>query len=143
MTRFYREGHYRTKAYGNQYWVSGHEVERFDWDRLSRVRRIDPDFQLLHDTGAYGRPIARFLTPNARCPVCGAQILYYQNKHGSRVFFDDVWPHWPKHLCTDPSLNEGYGDRAPRVTTSDRPPARNPDEQQAILDAARRLGVET
>ena len=39
--------------------------------------------------------------PNALCPVCGASVFYYQNRSGSRVFFDDLgWP-WPKHPCTD------------------------------------------
>jgi len=42
-----------------------------------------------------------FVSPNAKCPVCGAIVFFYQNKHGSRVFFDDLGPPWPKHPCTD------------------------------------------
>jgi len=42
-----------------------------------------------------------YIDPNARCPVCGDQVFYYQSPHGGRVFFNDVgWP-WEKHPCTD------------------------------------------
>ncbi|TPL71391.1 hypothetical protein [Mesorhizobium sp. B2-3-15] len=42
-----------------------------------------------------------FVNPNAVCPVCAASVFYYQNDRGSRVFFDDLGPPWPKHPCTD------------------------------------------
>ena len=42
-----------------------------------------------------------FLSPNARCPVCEDPVYFYANSYGSRVFFDDVGPPWPKHECTD------------------------------------------
>jgi hypothetical protein len=41
--------------------------------------------------------------PNAKCPVCGCRVFFYQNEYGSRVFFDDLGPPWPKHPCTDNS----------------------------------------
>jgi hypothetical protein len=41
--------------------------------------------------------------PNAKCPVCGCRVFFYQNEYGSRVFFDDLGPPWPKHRCTDNS----------------------------------------
>ena len=42
-----------------------------------------------------------YLNPNAKCPVCGQSVFFYQSECGGRVFFDDVgWP-WPKHPCTD------------------------------------------
>lgn len=44
---------------------------------------------------------ACFVNPNAKCPECGAQVFYYENAHGSRVFFDHLGPPWPKHPCTD------------------------------------------
>ncbi|MEQ1514892.1 MAG: hypothetical protein ABL931_00215 [Usitatibacteraceae bacterium] len=44
---------------------------------------------------------ASFTTPNATCPVCGARVFFYQNDFGSRVYFDDLGPPWPKHPCTD------------------------------------------
>lgn len=42
-----------------------------------------------------------FMTPNANCPVCGVRVYFYSNSFGSRVFFDDIGPPWPKHRCTD------------------------------------------
>jgi len=44
-----------------------------------------------------------FTIPNASCPVCGATVFYYSNSYGSSVFFDELGPPWPKHLCTDNS----------------------------------------
>lgn len=41
------------------------------------------------------------MNPNARCPRCSAPVFYYANAFGSRVFFDDLGPPWPKHPCTD------------------------------------------
>jgi hypothetical protein len=41
--------------------------------------------------------------PNAKCPVCGCRVFFYQNEYGSRVFFNDLGPPWPKHPCTDNS----------------------------------------
>ena len=45
--------------------------------------------------------IDSYVNPNARCPVCGASVLYYCNEHGSSVFFDELGPPGPKHSCTD------------------------------------------
>ena len=42
-----------------------------------------------------------YVAPNARCPVCQAPVFFYQNSFGSRVFFDELGPPWPKHPCTD------------------------------------------
>ncbi len=42
-----------------------------------------------------------FVNPNARCPVCSAAVFFYANQFGSRVYFDDLGPPWPKHPCTD------------------------------------------
>lgn len=44
-----------------------------------------------------------FVNPNAYCPVCGAQVFFYQSMDGGRVFFDELGPPWPKHPCTDNS----------------------------------------
>lgn len=43
---------------------------------------------------------ACFIRPTP-CPVCGATVFYYQNVHGSRVFFNELGGTWPKHECTD------------------------------------------
>ena len=60
-----------------------------------------------------------FVNPNALCPVCRAPVFFYANANGSRVFFDDLGPPWPKHGCTDRGR-----DYAVRVPTEDHPPLR-------------------
>lgn len=45
--------------------------------------------------------IACYVNPNAICPVCSQTVFFYANAAGSRVFFDDLGPPWPKHPCTD------------------------------------------
>lgn len=42
-----------------------------------------------------------FTIPNASCPICGKPVFFYANNYGSRVFFDELGPPWPKHPCTD------------------------------------------
>jgi hypothetical protein len=61
-----------------------------------------PRAESIHKLVERGSP--RSLTiPNAKCPVCGCRVFFYQNEYGSRVFFDDLGPPWPKHPCTDNS----------------------------------------
>jgi hypothetical protein len=48
-----------------------------------------------------------FVNPNARCPVCGEIVFFYQAPSGGRVFFDCLGPPWPKHPCTDNSHDYG------------------------------------
>lgn len=54
-----------------------------------------------------------YVNPNAKCPVCGDAVYFYANEHGSRVFFDDLGPPWPKHHCTDNPREPVYP-RGPR-----------------------------
>jgi len=57
--------------------------------------------KFLANSGANRSWTACFVNPNATCPVCGVQVYYYENRFGSRVFFDELgWP-WPKHPCTN------------------------------------------
>lgn len=42
-----------------------------------------------------------FTRPDAKCPVCGDTVYFYQSPYGGRVFFDALGPPWPKHPCTD------------------------------------------
>lgn len=42
--------------------------------------------------------------PNSRCPVCREPVFYYQNEFGSKVFFDELGPPWPKHWCTSSGI---------------------------------------
>jgi len=41
-----------------------------------------------------------YVNPNAHCPVCGADVYFYQSPYGGRVYFDELGPPWPKHPCT-------------------------------------------
>lgn len=38
--------------------------------------------------------------PNAHCPVCAAEVFFYESPFGGRVFFDELGPPWPRHPCT-------------------------------------------
>lgn len=49
-----------------------------------------------------------YVNPNARCPVCGAAVFFYQSPEGGRVFFDELGPPWPKHPCTDHRPTTGF-----------------------------------
>jgi hypothetical protein len=45
--------------------------------------------------------VESFTIPNVSCPECGASVFYYENEYGSKVFFDELGPPWPKHPCTN------------------------------------------
>src|ERR1700730_5163655 len=73
--------------------------------RATRVRLLD-DLWHRDAVSLLKRNAARsisgcYVNPNARCPVCGDAVYFYANEHGSRVYFDDLGPPWPKHGCTD------------------------------------------
>jgi hypothetical protein len=58
-----------------------------------------------------------YVNPNARCPVCGAQVYFYQSPYGGRVFFDELGPPWPKHPCTDnPVVRQSFSSRDGRAS---------------------------
>jgi hypothetical protein len=101
MTEFWKDGFWRISKYGVKHWVSGHSVSRDDWSR-SGASGLDSAYwwDLLVRLGVANSAAASFVNPNAECPVCGAQVFFYQNEYGSRVFFDDLGPPWPKHPCT-------------------------------------------
>lgn len=109
MARFHRSGHWRTNQYGTTYWVSGHSVDRYGWGHTSLFGAMGQSADAMNLFGhSKARPahhtdgsVPSFTVPNARCPVCGALVFFYQNSAGSRVFFDDIGPPWPKHPCTD------------------------------------------
>jgi len=109
VTTYKRRGHWRRSPNGGSHWVSTHYVSRSSSDSL------------LPDTWSYGRswtpyvPVPqpsprrfseRWARPNARCPVCGQLVYFYSNEHGSRVYFDEMGPPWPKHPCTMRSSSE-------------------------------------
>lgn len=70
-----------------------------DWE-AEQIRHRDYFF------GYWSRHHSDFLSytnPNAKCPVCGERVFFYQSPYGGRVFFDELGPPWPKHPCTDNS----------------------------------------
>ena len=53
--------------------------------------------------GNKGTTSESYINPNAKCPVCGEQVFFYQSPYDGRVFFDELAPLWTKHPCTDNS----------------------------------------
>jgi hypothetical protein len=88
MSKFHRSGHYRTNSYGTRYWVSGHTVDRSDFDYNPLATKLDPGriFSELarqkRNSNYVGRTSASTI-PNANCPECGASVYFYQNDLGS------------------------------------------------------------
>ena len=104
MTSFWRNGFWRTSVHGVEHWVDGHSVDRNDWERSGTGTTDSLYYHALVRDARAGRSFsATYVNPNADCPVCGAPVFFYQNASGSRVFFDELGPPWPKHPCTDTS----------------------------------------
>jgi hypothetical protein len=105
MTKFWRDGFWRSSALGTVHWVEGHWVEREDWSRYDHAGWLteyrQSHRQRLRDLGVTERLSTYFVNPNAECPFCGEPVFFYQNVFGSRVFFDELGPPWPKHPCLD------------------------------------------
>lgn len=81
-----------------------------------------------------------FTTPNASCPVCGANVFFYQSVHGSRVFFDELGPPWPKHPCTDNS-SVPVGRPATNVTPRPSPTWQKQGWEPVIIRSSRFNGM--
>jgi hypothetical protein len=101
MTTFRRRAHWRTSRNGTTYWVEEHDIDRDRWSSSEspRLRSISY-FSELEELRAQRGKSSRFVKPNVRCPVCGQFVFFYQNEFGSKVFFDELGPPWPKHACT-------------------------------------------
>lgn len=67
--------------------------------RRERAIRTAGDFLRRHDASGLGSTC--FVSPNSKCPICKAGVYFYSNSNGSKVFFDQLGPPWPKHPCTD------------------------------------------
>lgn len=78
-----------------------------------------------------------YVNPNAQCPCCGVPVFYYANAAGSRVYFDDLGPPWPKHPCTDNPRRSILLD----ATHTDRPTRRSKGEVKELLSAASTAGL--
>lgn len=108
----FRRGHYRTNADGTTFWVQKHVVSRRSVCEVSRAHNplymSHPNLYKSNTTPELARPINiwndRSYSHNARCPVCKQDVFFYQNEHGSAVFFDECGPPWPKHPCTTNAL---------------------------------------
>ena len=106
MTQYKRREHDRRSRLGNWHSVQEHEVERNDWPSSAQFdsnwdtqRRLERG--LLKQWGLPDQRTCCFVCPNATCPVCKKRVFFYQNEFGSRVYFDELGPPWPKHPCTD------------------------------------------
>lgn len=109
--------------------MEGHWVERDDWFRGGGLDYREYYSELLRDARASHSLTARSINPNANCPVCRAPVFFYQNKNGSKVFFDELVPPWPKHPCTD--LPEYLRSRK-KVSFNIEPDIRSDDEITTI-----------
>lgn len=129
MTRFWRDGHIRIGPYGDEHWVEGHWVERDAWNRAGNSRSWD----FLSGYSADKGMTSAYLVPNATCPVCGDRVFFYGNEHGSRVYFDELGPPWPKHPCMDEPET-----RRRRVKSDAPMPAIRTASEASVIDLHRR-----
>lgn len=113
MARFSRRGHWRRGRNGNYHWVSSHNVRRDDFSRMgsgdyrhllgaahlkTAPTHSPKPRQKLKATGdiQWSRISS---TPNAECPVCGADVWFIRNKNGGCAYFDELGKPWPLHPC--------------------------------------------
>lgn len=141
MTMFDRKDHSRTSKNGNLHPVRGSLVMR-DRGRSSSPGDLASHYReqlakIRADRGA----TARFINPNADCPVCGAPVFFYQNHSGSRVYFDELGPPWPKHPCTDQDTNTPSSESS--VNTIVQPSGREVSQVELIDNWQLRAGVDT
>lgn len=107
MPIFWRDGYLRRSKCGVLHDVAGHWVNR----AATCPSYIDPILERFPELTHTRVTAVRFITPNAKCPVCRNPVWYFQNEHGSRVFFDNIgWP-WPKHPCTDSTMDPDCDNR--------------------------------
>ncbi|MFA0612001.1 hypothetical protein [Vibrio sp. 10N.222.49.B4] len=72
-------------------------IDSFPEKRTSRL----PKFATSKISSEYFQSVEAYTIPNAQCPVCGALVFYYEHTNGSKVYFEELGPPWPKHPCTD------------------------------------------
>ena len=138
MTTYRRQGHWRRGPSGNRHWVAAHSVTRgSSASRRSTTARSAAAPLRVKRTAPRQPFSTRWARPNARCPVCGALVYFYANEHGSRVYFDELGPPWPKHPCTDiPRAVEATGRVAPAPYAPQAPlGAGGPPERGEVLSA--------
>ncbi|EMF7449060.1 hypothetical protein V8073_003838 [Vibrio parahaemolyticus] len=72
-------------------------IDSFPEKRRSKL----PKFATAKMSNEYFKSLEAYTIPNAQCPVCGALVFYYEHTNGSKVYFEELGPPWPKHPCTD------------------------------------------
>ena len=122
MTTYLRSGHWRGGPSRVTHWVTEHTVSRDWWSAAEWEVSRSPK-------------LAAWINPNATCPVCGKLVYFYQNRAGSRVFFDELGKPWPKHPCTNNAKT------APYQVTSPSPLIRTPAETQVYKVVAKKAGI--
>lgn len=86
----WRREHSRTNRFGTTFHVRGHDYSAGD-------KVHGTDYTLKRSAGeAY---VNGTLVFNIRCPGCAKSVFFYQNEHGSRVFFESLGKPWPRHHC--------------------------------------------
>lgn len=81
-------------------WCVNYGGARIDRSQVAADLRLR-DARVLLDRNSVRTVSACYVNPNARCPVCGDAVFFYANRHGSRVYFDELGHPWTKHPCTD------------------------------------------
>lgn len=107
---------------------------RVDRTQLRSTMQTRDAERILREQRASKGYTSCFVNPNAVCPVCAASVFYYQNDRGSRVFFDDLGPPWPKHPCTDNPTRSASA-------ISARPQSRARGIRLELAEAASFLGI--
>lgn len=102
--------------------------QRYAFEQSFRYR----DAELLLQRHHVRSRIACYVNPNARCPICDEPVFFYANAAGSRVYFDDLGPPWPKHPCTD---------RGAMPKTTARIQRRSGGLTQELVNAANLIGM--
>ncbi|MBO6586780.1 MAG: hypothetical protein JJ953_11790 [Gracilimonas sp.] len=90
--------------------IDGACGELTTYEKKQQISRIENNLSFESN----GKKPSSFTIPNANCPVCGDNVFYYENEHGSKVYFDELGPPWPKHPCTSngDESSMGYKDRS-------------------------------
>lgn len=118
-------------------WCVKHGGSLIDVRHLSQTMNLDGARRLLRENGVRIYLNACFVKPNAKCPVCGDRVYYYQNAAGSRVYFDELGPPWPKHPCTDRAQSQ----KAELKLYAERPRSRKRGLSLELVEAAHITGV--
>ncbi len=104
MTRYWRDGFWRTSASGNDHWVEGHWVGRNNWDRSNggnggSGRATSSNFINVAAREATFLDGREAKTRSTICWWCGDSVFYHTNGNGDSVLFDSLgWP-WEVHPC--------------------------------------------